>query len=242
MKPKQILWRKFTNRLKSDPEYFAYISNRLEAHLKETENGCLEWTGFTGKNGYGSMTVFSKGGPFFVHRIAFALAHPDFEWIDQHICHRCDNPPCCNDDHLFSGTMKDNIADCIQKGRFKFPKPRKGTSHPHHKLSDEDVRFIIEHFRPKTYVGEWTRDSLAKRFNVAPATIYRIANGRAWSHHGGTRNKGNSYLSDEQKKIIRERHTPGLRRGPGTRSSLAKLLGVPPHAVSNYITQVHEME
>jgi hypothetical protein len=33
------------------------------------------------------------------------------------VCHRCDNPPCCNPDHLYAGTMSDNALDSAERKR-----------------------------------------------------------------------------------------------------------------------------
>jgi len=34
-----------------------------------------------------------------------------------HLCHRCDTPKCMRPDHLFWGTRRDNMRDCVLKGR-----------------------------------------------------------------------------------------------------------------------------
>lgn len=37
-------------------------------------------------------------------------------------CHRCDNTICINEDHLFVGSDKDNMADASRKGRMAYGK------------------------------------------------------------------------------------------------------------------------
>lgn len=77
-------------------------------------NGCLEWTAGKYATGYGKFHV--KRVATGAHRVAWTLANgqiPDGLLV----CHRCDNPPCLNVDHLFLGTHADNHADMEAKGR-----------------------------------------------------------------------------------------------------------------------------
>lgn len=57
-----------------------------------------------------------------VHRIAWSLKHgnPSNELC---VLHKCDNPPCCNTEHLFLGTRADNNADRDKKGRGYWQRP-----------------------------------------------------------------------------------------------------------------------
>lgn len=84
------------------------------------ERGCVEWTGVTIKsNGrddhrYGRFT--RDGRKRLAHRVAYERAFGTIPSGLQ-VLHRCDNPLCCNPDHLFLGTHLDNMHDAIRKGR-----------------------------------------------------------------------------------------------------------------------------
>ena len=90
------------------------VRSRLDLYQRVTERGCWEWTGARHTFGYGLITVGNKS--LSVHRVAYAeLVGP----IPQghSVLHRCDNPPCFNPEHLFTGTQRDNMRDRNAKGR-----------------------------------------------------------------------------------------------------------------------------
>ena len=75
---------------------------------------CWEWQEGKSKQGYGQFTLY--GAHLRAHRFAWMLTHgpiPD----EMLVCHKCDNPPCCNPSHLFLGTHLDNQRDKKAKGR-----------------------------------------------------------------------------------------------------------------------------
>jgi hypothetical protein len=73
---------------------------------------CHIYAGRLDTNGYGKV-----GGGELVSRIVLAqkLGRP----IRPGYCalHRCDYPPCINEDHLWEGTHAENMADCAAKER-----------------------------------------------------------------------------------------------------------------------------
>lgn len=89
-------------------------------------------------------------------------------------CHKCDNPPCCNPDHLFPGTAMDNTTDCKEKGRQRF---ERGTDRYNVKLNEtavRDIRKFSEYGIAKT--------DLARRFGVVESMIHAIVIRKRWKH------------------------------------------------------------
>lgn len=64
------------------------------------------------------MQVWTERGHERAHRAAWVEASGPIP-LGILVCHRCDNPPCCNPAHLFLGTQSDNIKDGYAKGRIK---------------------------------------------------------------------------------------------------------------------------
>lgn len=145
---------------------------RLAAKLSPpTERGCTEFLGGRDRAGYGKF--WWNGATHIAHRAAWLLSCgpiPDGLFV----CHRCDNPPCCNIEHLFLGTTTENQADSITKGR-RVRGERIHTA----KLTTAAVRAI----RAAAAAGE-EHQSLAKRYGLNLDHVGRIVRRESWSHIG----------------------------------------------------------
>ena len=75
---------------------------------------CWLWLASFGFRDYGKFKL--NGTYVAAHRIAYELTFGPIE-KGKIICHKCDNPSCCNPYHLFQGTQSDNNADKYRKGR-----------------------------------------------------------------------------------------------------------------------------
>lgn len=131
---------------------------------------CWPWARYCKPEGYGQFTL-SKGVFTTSSRVAYALARGPIEEL-MYICHRCDNPPCCNPAHLFLGTQTDNTNDSVSKGRAN---RSHGEDHRDHKLTAEDVRAIRA-----TPIVYGTRALLARQYGVNLHSIDKVLNGTSW--------------------------------------------------------------
>lgn len=145
------------------------LVEKLSDMLIETESGCWEFTGGRTGGGYGAIYV-GDGRSRGAHVVSYELSKGPVP-RNMFVCHACDNPPCCNPDHLFLGFLQDNKADEISKDRHVY-----GERVGNHKLTENDVREIFKQLDVGVGLAE-----LGRRFNVTRQAIYRIKNGLSWS-------------------------------------------------------------
>lgn len=108
----------------TDPGYDAHVVAHIKSRTVVDTNGCWLWQGFKHWNGYGSIGYRARNWPF--HRAMWAClkgAIPE----GLQVCHTCDVRNCCNPDHLWLGTNRENITDMTRKGRGPCGKKSKQT-------------------------------------------------------------------------------------------------------------------
>jgi hypothetical protein len=144
-----------------------------------TPDECWEWQRSRRGGGYGQFRVAPGRSPQRASRVAWTLANgpiPD----GMIVCHRCDNPPCCNPAHLWLGTVADNNTDKIAKGRGCGPGRDSFVSLVSgvRKLTDEEILLARRLYQQ----GRSCR-SIAREFGVAHTTISRLVNGQQWKDY-----------------------------------------------------------
>ncbi len=143
------------------------VAARLDDRIwPEPNSGCFLWLGAHNGKGYSQIKI--RGKRFFVHRLVYQLTKGAIP-SGMVVMHKCDNPACCNPNHLTIGTPKDNTRDAVRKGRMAF-----GQRHYHSVFTEDDVREIRQSSEPTA--------SLMKRYGVSRGAIDGIRDGRNWRH------------------------------------------------------------
>jgi len=147
---------------------------RFLKKVKKIESGCWIFLGAQDSRGYGKI---GEGGRFgkttAAHRVSYQIHYgpiPDGKFV----LHSCDVPLCVNPAHLWLGTQKENIHDCISKGRNHCLVPTKlfGEDHPRHKLTADQVRAIRESVESQA--------KIAMQFGITQSQVSRIKRGIHW--------------------------------------------------------------
>ncbi len=142
-------------------------------------NGCCIWCGSLDKDGYGrvSFRINDKKPCIRAHRLAKWIVEKP---IDNKLlaCHKpiiCHNRLCCNPDHIYWGTVKQNTNDQVLDGTFR---DKKGIKHHNAKLTEEQVKEIKLLLKE----GKLTQRKIAKSFELSQQHICDINTGKRWSH------------------------------------------------------------
>lgn len=118
--------------------------------------------GYLDKDGYAEVSGKKA------HRLSYELfVGPIPPGIN--VCHKCDNLKCCNPEHLFLGTQKENIADMMRKGR---KDSRYGERNTQNKLTEQQVIEI--------YNSSEKQRAIAAKYGIDQSTVSNIKSGKLW--------------------------------------------------------------
>lgn len=143
------------------------IKEKLKAYSEVSPSGCWEWKRSRNNMGYGRVSIGRN--MYLAHRVSYSVfvgEIPDGFVVR----HRCDNPSCCNPDHLEVGTMRDNQQDCLRRGR----RSDLGSGSPNAKLTEEQLEEILKDTR--------SQQKIADSYGVSQTLISLIKRGKVWQH------------------------------------------------------------
>jgi len=129
---------------------------------------CWSWIASRQDGGRGMIRL--AGRLYKAPRVAYTLAVGS-DPGQRDVCHTCDNPACCNPNHLWLGTRAENNDDRDGKGhQIAF----RGERHPNAILTEPQVRSVLK--------SELDGRYLASRLGVSESAISAIRHRRLWKH------------------------------------------------------------
>lgn len=165
----------FDDAIKVKPRKWASLHNRfLAAVTFEPNTGCWLWCGYTSAAGYGQIGTGKARGTIYAHRYSYEhfKGHiPD----GLYVLHSCDQPACCNPDHLSVGTHADNMAQMNERDRRAKAHPNaRGELNHEAKLTEAAVKDIRS--------GRMSIAAFATLYGVNTRTVECAAKRKTWKH------------------------------------------------------------
>ena len=135
-----------------------------------SEDECWPWKAAPRRKDEGYGAFYFEGRQQPASKIAWILTNGRPVPDGLVVCHSCDNPPCCNPNHLWVGTRIDNDKDRIAKGR-----QCRGSQQKHAVLNESLV------LRLRARADEIGLSKAAREFGINKGTAY-TAYRRGWRH------------------------------------------------------------
>lgn len=152
------------------PSEQAPVAERLKRYLGDLDSrGCVPWTGAKTRRGYGKLRVGERTVP--AYRLVWELHHGKKISKGRQVNHHCDNPACCNVEHLYIGSQIDNMRDMMTRGRGRQARGEKNGSA---RLTEAQVLEIRSSPLPQR--------ELAAKYGVDHSSISLIRTGKSWRH------------------------------------------------------------
>lgn len=145
------------------------LIDKLMQHPPKHDN-CIVWPYSKTNKGYAASSTRrfkDKYGTAVVSRMLLIEATSNRKGLQA--AHTCGNSSCVNINHLYWATAKENHADKIKHGTYRY-----GENHPASKLTEKDVRLIIEDARSAIVI--------AKNYNISERHVFYIKQRKTWSH------------------------------------------------------------
>ena len=146
------------------------LHERVLDKCQSDPSGCILWTGYT-LDGYGKIRWHGKR--LYVHRVMYEYWHGPIP-IGLLVCHKCDIRNCIEATHLFTGTIADNIADKVGKGRQAHGPLHglRGEAHPLTKINNHAVLSIRSAYAAKAF----NQYELAQLYGLSQSYVSQIIN------------------------------------------------------------------
>lgn len=157
--------------------YAVKLRQRFFKSVEKMPNGCWEWRGGKSAAGYGVIRVGSRSAgtsaTVTTHRMSWAIHNGFVMPSGAFVCHKCDNPPCCNPDHLFLGTHLDNMRDLTAKGRRHNAYTKNPPTHCKrgHEFSEKNTRINEHGNRCCRQCANWHQ----RRYTAAKRALRHVA-------------------------------------------------------------------
>lgn len=188
---------KKTLRLLNIRHYHKSFGNMKDIIVQINENGCWNCISHSQYRG-GYIHLYKNDKKIKLHREVLSIKLGRELKPDEMTRHICDNPQCCNPNHLIVGTALDNYNDMIRRGRAYFqtnpPKTKKIIKRKIHDkdviTTEEDVKLIYS----KVISENMSQKNVCINYGYTRGVVNNIINKITWKH-----------ITDEMDKTLQDK-------------------------------------